>query len=78
MSEARPGTLPSTAHKCPGPGPCTRDVPWSMLMCSGHWSLVPSAIKRKVYRAWDGGAGAGSARHTAAMAEAIAAVNGEL
>ena len=42
-------------------------------MCPRHWRLVPSPLKRALYRAWQGGAGAGSAEHQQAMRACIEA-----
>ena len=57
-------------HKCPGPK-CAADVEPGMLACPRHWYQVPKPIRRAVWRAWDYGAGAGSAEHQAAMGAAI-------
>lgn len=57
-------------HTCPGPG-CQADVSAAMLMCARHWYKVPRAFRSALWRAWDGGAGAGSAEHQAAMAACI-------
>jgi len=57
-------------HRCPGPG-CDAQVPHEMLACPRHWYQVPQATRNAVYRAWEGGAGASSPAHTAAMDAAI-------
>ena len=45
------------------------------LMCPGHWRRLPQPLKGAVLRAWDGGRGAGSPAHLAAIRAAIAAAN---
>jgi hypothetical protein len=42
-------------------------------MCATHWRLVPRDVQGEVYAAWAGGEGAGTERHAAAIAAAIAA-----
>lgn len=64
------------SHECPRNG-CATFVSTGKLMCGPCWKLVPQALQRAVYRAWDRGQGAGSQAHRAAMAAAIRAVNGK-
>lgn len=64
-------------HTCPV-GECPETVADHLLMCGRHWRLVPADIGRRLYRAWRGGAGAGTDEHTEAMAAAIAAVEERL
>ena len=64
-------------HECPADG-CDRDVSADMLMCRGHWYMVPKPLRNAVWNAWRGGAGAGSAQHTAAINAAIRSVNDKL
>jgi len=63
-------------HECPRNG-CTRRVPAHMLMCRNDWYRVPGALRSAVWNAWDGGYGAGTPEHTAAITAAIDAVNGQ-
>jgi len=56
----------ATDHECPAPG-CSKRVPHDMLACRRHYHELPKALKRELYRAWDGGDGAGSPEHDAAM-----------
>lgn len=51
-----------TTHRCPI-GDCPAQVPHERLMCPRHWRLVPPSLKRALYRAWHGGAGADSREH---------------
>lgn len=64
-------------HECPV-GACTVLIPYAVLMCRRHWAKVPQDLKRRVYRAWRRGRGAGTAEHTDAITSAIAAVETEL
>ncbi len=64
-------------HECPAAG-CTREVSISMLMCRSHWYMVPAPLRTAVWNAWQDGAGAGSAQHTAAISAAIRSVNEKL
>jgi hypothetical protein len=64
-------------HDCPATR-CTREVRQEMLMCSSHWYMVPAALRTAVWNAWQNGAGAGSAQHTAAINAAIRSVNEKL
>jgi hypothetical protein len=64
-------------HECPAAG-CTREVSIDMLMCRQHWYMVPGAIRTAVWNAWQDGAGAGTAQHTAAISSAIRSVNEKL
>lgn len=57
-------------HRCPV-GDCPAGVHPGQLMCPRHWRLVSSPLKRALYRAWQGGAGAGSAEHQQAMRACI-------
>ena len=70
-----PSTGRPRTHKCPGPE-CIREIPYDRLACSMHWSALPQAIRIAIYRAWDGGKGAGSDEHTEALKQAIAYWNG--
>lgn len=58
------------AHECPGPE-CKEQIDTDKLACSRHWYQVTLPIRRAVYRAWDGGNGAGSAAHRQACDLAI-------
>jgi hypothetical protein len=42
-----------------------------MLACRNHWYQVHPATRRAVWSAWQGGAGAGSKAHTAAIVKAV-------
>lgn len=57
-------------HECPGPE-CGKLVPDEMLACPRHWYQVPKPMRDAVYKAWNRGAGAGSAAHYNAMLAAI-------
>ena len=57
-------------HRCPI-GDCRERVERERLMCPLHWRLVPCALKRAVYRAWQDGAGAGSREHQTAIRACI-------
>ena len=59
-------------HRCPV-GDCPAGVHPDQLMCPRHWRLVPSPLRRALHRAWQGGAGAGSAEHQQAMRACIEA-----
>jgi hypothetical protein len=61
-------------HKCPRDG-CERQVGQDQLACAQDWYKIPKPLRDAVWRAWDHGAGAGSAAHTAAITAAIAALN---
>jgi len=68
-------TWSGPTHACPGPL-CggKADVAPHMLMCGRDWAALrrqAPAIAKAVWRAWDGGAGAGSPAHGAAMRLAI-------
>jgi hypothetical protein len=43
-----------------------------MLACGRHWRQVTPATQRRVYAAWQRGAGAGSDEHMQAIDQAIA------
>ena len=59
------------SHQCPGPK-CPQDrIADEMLACRNHWYQVHPATRRAVWQAWQGGAGAGSRAHTAALAKAV-------
>lgn len=60
-------------HECPIDG-CAKRVPDHMLMCGAHWRRVPADLRSRLYRAWSGGAGAGSDEHAEAMRACIHAV----
>jgi hypothetical protein len=65
------------SHECPARG-CTQRVALHMLMCRPHWYMVPRALRGAVWAAWDGGYGARTPEHAAAMRDAIRAVNERL
>ena len=64
----------TATHLCPGPR-CggKAPIPYDMLMCRADWAAVPRPIRNAVYRAWDNGAGAGTADHQRAVQLAIRA-----
>jgi len=64
-------------HLCPVRA-CKWRVPPDKLMCPGHWRLVPRPMQSAVWTTWQGGAGAGTAAHWAAMGAAMRAVNSAL
>jgi hypothetical protein len=64
-------------HECPATG-CDREVSIDMLMCRSHWYMIPKPLRTAVWNAWQDGAGAGSAQHTAAISAAIRSVNEKL
>jgi hypothetical protein len=66
-----------SSHECPAKG-CTQRVSVDMLMCRPHWRMVPRAMQNAVWNAWQGGLGAGTAAHSAAIAAAVRAVNAKL
>lgn len=41
-------------HRCYAAG-CTRTVPAQLLMCARHWRLVPKAIQKRVWAAYQNG-----------------------
>ncbi len=41
----------SKHHHCHAIG-CVRPVPPKLLMCPGHWRLVPEALRAEVWRAY--------------------------
>ncbi len=61
-------------HECPARG-CGRRVPSHMLMCRADWYRLPVLARRAVWNAWQGGRGAGTQAHTAAITAAISVVN---
>jgi hypothetical protein len=65
-------------HKCPIDG-CEELLPYNILMCRGHWRLVPGAIQGQVYTWWKafqrGGKGAAE-RYLEVRKAAIDAVQG--
>lgn len=64
-------------HRCPVSG-CPILVPRTHLMCARHWYTVPRALRTRVWRAWDGGAGAGSPEHNESTWLAVLAVERQL
>lgn len=48
----RPRPARQPAHHCHLPG-CDVAVPPKLLMCRKHWAMVPSAIRRDVWRYFD-------------------------
>ena len=60
-----------TSHRCPIAG-CPFEVPYSQLMCKGHWRLVPKPIQAEVYGTFR--KRRGGPTHLAAMKRAIASV----
>lgn len=58
------------SHQCPKPG-CTTRVPANMLACRPDWYSIPKPIRAAVWKAWNGGEGAGTAEHDAALTAAI-------
>ena len=64
-------------HLCPVRA-CMWRVPPDKLMCAGYWRMVPPPVQSAVSTTWQGGAGAGTAAHWAAMGAAIRAVNSAL
>lgn len=59
-------------HECPAPG-CTRRVPRNKLACAPHWYQLPEELRAKVWRTYRQH-GMGSAEHTDAMLDAVAAM----
>lgn len=55
-------------HACPAPG-CARRVPFDLFSCSSHWYLLPSELRRRIWRAWRTGA---FGDHAKLRAEAVA------
>lgn len=70
MPPSTPTRTARGTHECPVDA-CPRRVPDHQLMCARHWRLVPPDLQRRLYRAWDRGAGAGTDAHADAMAAAI-------
>jgi hypothetical protein len=64
-------------RECPATG-CTRQIGYGMLMCRSHWYMVLAPLRTAVWNAWQGGAGAGSPQHAAAIHAAIQSVNEKL
>ena len=64
-------------HPCPV-GRCERLVPPDKLMCPGHWWMVPKPVRDAVWAAWQGGGGAGTLAHCAAIEAAIRSANRRL
>ena len=58
-------------HKCPIET-CTFEVPYSQLMCRGHWRLVPAPIQHEIYSCFRKRRGGPS--HLAAIKRAIDSV----
>jgi hypothetical protein len=65
---------PEPTHPCPATR-CPREVPDHLLMCGIHWRMVQHSIQRAVNRAYDHGAGLGSAALRNAQRAAIRSVN---
>jgi hypothetical protein len=42
-------------HACPIPGCRYHSLPYGLLMCPDHWRLVPRALQKQVYAAWNKG-----------------------
>lgn len=61
-------------HRCPA-GRCPREITDDYLMCPAHWRLVPLAIQRAVYAAYDGPSSVGTPALLAAQVAAVRAVN---
>ncbi len=59
-------------HKCEAKG-CTKDTKPDQLMCFYHWRLVPIALQRAVWNAWEK-YGAFTDAHNKAKEAAINAV----
>lgn len=57
-------------HRCPATG-CRAQVPGDLLACSNHWFSLPRPLRSAVWRAWRGGAGAGTEAHDKAVADAV-------
>lgn len=41
----------NNSHTCAIPG-CAHRIPLHLLMCPGHWRLVPTSIQVRLNRAW--------------------------
>jgi len=67
----------NTSHECPIDG-CQHLVPPHKLMCAAHWAIVPAALGKKIYTAWNHGHGKGTAEHDEACEKAIEFVNAAL
>jgi hypothetical protein len=63
-------------HPCPIPGCCYRRLPFGLLMCPNHWRLVPRALQKQVYAAWNRGQPSTDYKHVRAAA-IRAATDGE-
>lgn len=61
-------------HPCPVRR-CGTTVSFRMLMCPGHWKLVPRELRDPIYDALLRGDGQGSPAHMAAIDAAIRHVN---
>ncbi len=57
-------------HPCRAEG-CQQQIPRGLLMCVGHWRMVPVATRREVLAAWRAG---DADRHHDAVVDAVAAV----
>lgn len=66
-----------STHPCPISG-CDNEVARDQLVCLTHWRMVPKQLGRDLYRAWRGGAGAGTAAHSAAIDACLAAVEAKI
>jgi hypothetical protein len=66
-------------HQCPARG-CDTIIVVDLAMCRYHWRMVPQALKRKVYQCWRRrlqlGTDLAIEAHRAAVAQAVAAVDG--
>lgn len=54
-------------HKCPYPS-CYARISSSVFACHTHWFMLPSNIRRAIWRHWRSG---DMDKHAAAMAEAM-------
>lgn len=66
-----------STHRCPVSG-CKTQVRRSYLMCGYHWRLVPRDAARRLYSAWNDGAGYGTSAHVSAMDECVRLVEANL
>jgi hypothetical protein len=69
--------IPAGLHPCPIRR-CPRDVPEHLLTCGIHWRMVPPALQRAVYAAYDHGRGMGTPALASAHRAAVRAVNDRL
>jgi hypothetical protein len=61
-------------HICPARR-CGVELPDHLLMCRGHWALVPKPLQGAVYAAYNHGAGRGSLALAKAQLAAIRCAN---